>query len=408
MSKFKGINVFSEIGKLRKVMVHRPGHELENLMPDLLDRLLFDDIPYLKIAREEHDAFAEIMRKNGAEVLYLEDLVADVLKNDEIKNNFIDEYLIEGSVSGKNQKKIAKEFLLSFKDTNDLVDKLMSGIRKDELVFPKANSLSEMVNKDYPFLVDPMPNLYFTRDPFSFIGNGVSINKMRNETRNRETLFAKYIFNHHEDFKHDLPKFYNREDKYAIEGGDILVMDKHTIAIGISRRTDSQAIELFAENLLNSETSFKKVLAFHIPNKRAFMHLDTVFTMIDKNICTVHPEIEGPLNVYSISKGINGLNIEEQVGNLEQILEKNLGIDKFKIIRCGGGNLVHAAREQWNDGSNTLAIAPGHALVYSRNDITNRLLEEAGVTLHIMPSSEVSRGRGGPRCMSMPIYREDI
>lgn len=410
MTNRRSLNVYSEIGRLKTVLLHRPGKEIENLTPDLLDRLLFDDIPFLEIARQEHDAFADILRSNGVEVLYLEELAAEALTSDEIKHQFIDEFIEEAHIDGEKKKSLVKDLLLSIDTNLNMVIKMMEGIEKEELPEFKKTSLSDMVDSEYPFIVDPMPNLYFTRDPFATIGHGISLNHMRNLTRQRETIFAKYIFNYHPRFKDmDVPRWYDRTDNTAIEGGDELILSKEVLAVGISQRTDAASVEKLAKRIFAENESFKKVLALHIPNKRAFMHLDTVFTMVDYDKFTIHPEIEGPLTVYSISKGENGnVVIEKETKELDKVLAEALGVDKVTLIRCGGGNPIAGAREQWNDGANTLAIAPGEVVVYSRNHVTNKLLEEQGVKLHVMPSSELSRGRGGPRCMSMPLWREEL
>lgn len=410
MEDKKVLNVYSEIGKLKTVLLHRPGKEIENLTPDLMDRLLFDDIPYLEVARQEHDAFAKILSDNGVEVLYLEDLAAEAIENASVKERFLEEYIKEAGILGEKKKQLVKELLLNCKTNRELVDKMMEGIRKSELPNYNATSLADMADSGYPFVADPMPNLYFTRDPFATIGSGISLNHMRTVTRNRETLFAKYIFENHPRFKDsDIPRWFDRDDSTSLEGGDELVLNKEVLAIGISERTDAASIEKMAKRIFDKDESFKTVLAFHIPNKRAFMHLDTVFTMIDFDKFTIHPEIEGPLTVYAISRGEgNSIKIQKETQELDKVLAKYLEVEKVTLIRCGGGDMIDAAREQWNDGSNTLAIAPGEVVVYSRNHVTNKLLEEAGVKLHIMPSSELSRGRGGPRCMSMPLYRENL
>lgn len=286
----------------------------------------------------------------------------------------------------------------------------MSGINKKEL--PKSNqiSLSDLVEGDYPFITDPMPNLYFTRDPFASIGNGVSLNKMYSVTRNRETIYADYIFKYHPDFKDKVEKFYDRDFDYHIEGGDILNLTEKCLAIGISQRTQANAIEHIAKQIFfNSRNKeIETILAFNIPNNRAMMHLDTVFTQIDVDKFTIHPGIQGPLQVFEVSRGdVEGeLKIEEINAPLEEVLAKHLGVEKVTLIQCGGGDRVIADREQWNDGSNTLCIKPGEVVVYSRNYVTNKLLQEHGIVTHIIPSSELSRGRGGPRCMSMPLVRE--
>ena len=406
----KNINVRSEIGKLKSVLLHRPGGELENLVPDYLERLLFDDIPYLKNAIVEHDAFAKVFKDNGIEVVYLEDLASEAISDSNIREKMVDDFLDEANINGEGNREALKEYFSQFTD-KELICKMMSGVRKTELKSHSVRSIADMLDSDYPFIIDPMPNLYFTRDPFATIGNGVTINHMRTETRNRETLFAKYIFEYHKDYKNsNIPIWYNRNENYSVEGGDELILNDEIVAIGISQRTDAEAVERIAKRLLWNDSGFKTVLAFAIPKKRAFMHLDTVFTMIDVDKFTIHPEIEGPLTVFSITKGTsNGeLRIEKEEEVLEEILRKYLKQDKVDLIRCGGGDPVVAAREQWNDGSNTLAIAPGEVIVYNRNFITNRILEDHGIIVHEIEGSELVRGRGGPRCMSMPLIREDL
>lgn len=405
-----GIKVTSEIKPLKKVLLHRPGEEIENLTPEYLERLLFDDIPYLEVAQQEHDAFADTLRQNGIEVVYLHELVAEVIANDEVKEEFINQFIVEAKITNKKMQEVVYNYLKEFKNNEELIRKTMSGINKKEL--PKSNqiSLSDLVEGDYPFITDPMPNLYFTRDPFASIGNGISLNKMYSETRNRETIYAHYTFKYHPDFKDKVEKFYDRDFEYHIEGGDILNLTEKTIAIGISQRTEANAVEKIAKNIFfhSENKDIETILAFNIPNTRAFMHLDTVFTQIDYDKFTIHPGIQGPLQVFEITKGDeeDKLIIKEINSKLEDILAYHLGLEKVTLIQCGGGDKVIADREQWNDGSNTLCIRPGEVIVYSRNYVTNRILQEYGIITHIIPSSELSRGRGGPRCMSMPLERE--
>ena len=402
----QAVNIFSEIGKLKQVIVHRPGRELENLVPDYLDRLLFDDIPFLEAAQKEHDEFAKILEDNGVEVLYLERLVTEALDAAGVKEQFVEEWLSETGLSKGATYDAIREDLLKYDDTFEMVLKTMEGYTKTEVEVSDSVSLADSITGDYPFLVDPMPNLYFTRDPFATIGNGVSINHMYAETRNRETLYGKYIFDFHPNFK-DTETYYKRDAETRIEGGDILILSEKTLAIGISQRTDARSIETLAKNIFGT-TSYDEVLAFSIAENRKFMHLDTVFTMVDYDKFTIHPEIEGDLQVFSVTKDGEGVKIEEKVDTLENILAEALEIEKVELIRCGGGDPVIAAREQWNDGSNTLTIAPGVVIVYNRNTVTNKLLREAGITVHEFDGSELVRGRGGPRCMSMPVYRENI
>ncbi|MBW9324668.1 arginine deiminase [Enterococcus casseliflavus] len=403
------IHVFSEIGRLNQVMLHRPGRELENLVPDHLNRLLFDDIPFLEQARAEHDRFAEVLRQNDVEVLYLEDLAAESLTSPEIKQQFLKDYLAETTIQSTEIIKEVTDYFLSCDNDRELIDKTMAGLAKNELELPNTQSLAGTVDDQYPFLIDPMPNLYFTRDPFATIGNGVSLNRMYSETRRRETLYGKYIFAHHPMFQQNPPHMlYDRAQPTRIEGGDELVLSKHVLAIGISQRTDAASIEQLACKVFENEPSFEYVLAFDIGQERKFMHLDTVFTMVDHDKFTIHPEIEGELTVYSISRAGDGVTIREEKDTLENILCRYLELNAVELIRCGGSDLIAAAREQWNDGSNTLTIAPGEVVVYDRNTITNQKLAEAGIKLHKISGSELVRGRGGPRCMSMPFVREDI
>ncbi|MCY6354770.1 arginine deiminase [Clostridium sp. ZS2-4] len=396
------INVYSEIGELKKVLLHRPGEEVENLTPEYLKILLFDDIPYLKIAREEHDKFAEVFKENGVEVLYLEDLSAESIKNEEVKDRFLREVINESSVKEEVVKNRIKDY---FKDMpeKDIILKVMAGLRFKEL------GISED-DREYPFVMNPMPNLYFTRDPFASVGRGITINSMKTITRRRETIFAKYIFQYHSLFKDkDIPKWYDRDDEYCIEGGDELVLSKEVLAIGHSERSDNRAILRIAKNIFEKGESFKIVLMFEIPKRRAFMHLDTVFTMVDYDKFILHPNIEESIKVNAIRYDHKNkeIVIHEEVDSLQRILSKYVKKD-VKLIRCGGGDKIVASREQWNDGSNTLAIAPGKVITYERNYVSNEILDKNNVSVISIASSELSRGRGGPRCMSMPIYRKDV
>lgn len=405
------INVKSEIKPLKKVLLHRPGKELLNLTPDTLERLLFDDIPYLEVAQKEHDEFANILKDNGVEVVYLEDLMTDVLEiNSDIKETFIRQFIYEAGVRTPKYRSLVYEYLLGITDTKELVLKTMEGIKIDDIVKQEAilgTSLVDMIEPDSLFVCDPMPNLYFTRDPFASIGNGVSLNKMYSVTRNRETIYAEYIFNYHPDFKDKVDKYYDRYNEFHIEGGDILNLNSHVLAIGISQRTNANAIEELSKNLFNDpDCLIDTVLAFDIPNSRAFMHLDTVFTQIDYDKFTYHPGIMDTLNVYEITKNDNKIKVVLKEGSLEEILEEYLGID-VTLIPCAGGDPIASEREQWNDGSNTLCIAPGVVVVYDRNNITNQVLRDNGLKVLEMHGAELSRGRGGPRCMSMPLIRED-
>ena len=410
------IHVTSEIGKLKKVLLHRPGKELLNLTPDSLSRLLFDDIPYLPDAQSEHDEFAKALRDNGVEVVYLEDLMADVIDlSEEIKNEFIEQFMDEAGIHSYKYRGLVYKYLSNIKDSKKLVLKTMEGIQLSAI--PKApknvgNTLEDFVNTPDKFIAEPMPNLYFTRDNFASVGEGIDLHHMYSVTRNRECIYAEYIFKYHPDYK-NVEKYYDRSYDWSAEGGDLLNINDHVVAIGISQRTQCQAIDQLAKNFFkHPNCKIDTVLAFSIPESRAFMHLDTVFTQIDKYTFTYHPGIMGTLQVFEITEGTD-LNTQEDLkvveinSSLEKILEKYLD-HPVKLIPCAGGDKVASEREQWNDGSNTLCIAPGTVIVYDRNNVTNEVLKKSGIKVIEIHGAELSRGRGGPRCMSMPLVREDV
>ena len=293
-----GIHNTSEIGRLRKVMLHRPGQELENLMPEYLERLLFDDIPYLKEAQAEHDAFAQCLRDAGVEVVYLMDLVVNSLTSPEVRQELLTQFLDEAGLPDEAARDAVEEYLSGMND-REMVAAMMAGIRRSDLR-KQGGRLSDhlsAVDEDYPFAVDPMPNLYFTRDPFATIGTGVSIHRMHTVTRNRETLFGRFIFEHNPWYK-NAPRWYDRSASSSLEGGDILVLSPQVLAVGISERTEGDSIDQLAQTVLSQSRTFRKVLAFNIPKSRSFMHLDTVFTMVDRDKFTVHPNILNDITVF--------------------------------------------------------------------------------------------------------------
>ena len=402
-----GINNYSEIGKLNKVLLHRIGDEIEGLVPDNFERLLFDDIPYLKVAQQEHDKFADVLRENDVEVIYYVDETVKALRDRKVRERFVKEFVSESDIHSDAVKEALEEYLMSM-SVKDMVEKTISGVKKSELSV-KSTSLADYISSGYPYYTDPMPNLYFTRDQGACVGDGVSIHRMSTAARRREALLLKYMFRYDSSFAPEGTNiWYDYDQAYSMEGGDVLVLSDEIVAIGLSQRTTVAGIEQFARNILN-KSSFRKILVFDIPKCRAFMHLDTVFTMVDFDKFTIHPEIEGPLQLFEITLDREGnahfSSIQDELAN---ILKNELGLPAVDLIRCGGDDAQAAQREQWNDGSNTLAIAPGVVVTYERNYVTNDLLDKKGIKVLTIPSSELSRGRGGPRCMSCPVNRDDL
>ena len=403
------VNVSSEIAPLKKVLLHRPGPELENLTPSYLERLLFDDIPFLPIARREHDAFAAALREHGVQTLYLEDLMAEVLSaKPELKDQFIEDFIYEGGPTAINNVDELSELLQSIEDPAALVLKSMAGTLDTELKRAGKNPLSDMIQPKVRFILDPIPNLYFTRDPFAIIGRGVSINRMYSATRARETIYGRYIINHHPLFE-SVRQYYTPDIPFFIEGGDVMNLSPRTLIIGLSQRTSPEAVEVLSRKIFaDPDSEIDTVIAVDIPDMRAYMHLDTVLTQVDRAKFLVHPGILDYFSMYRLERGArNSLKARYLEDDLETVLSGELGT-RATLITTGGDDAIAAEREQWNDGSNCLCISPGLVVVYDRNVITNAILRENGVQTVEIPSSELSRGRGGPRCMSMPLERGSL
>ncbi|MDY5422727.1 arginine deiminase [Hornefia butyriciproducens] len=405
---YPGIHNFSEIGKLNRVLLHRIGHEVEGLVPDNFARLLFDDIPYLKVAEQEHDRFAQVLRDNGVEVIYYVDETAKAIRDPEVKKAFLNDILDESDLNSEGIREAIYDYLIRMPE-REMVAKIIAGVRKTDIPNVESKTLADLISSSYPFYMDPMPNLYFTRDPGACVGNGLNVHHMSTVTRRRESLLLKYMFMYNKDFAPEGSQlWYDYDDPASIEGGDVLVLNSETVAIGLSQRTTALGIERFAENVLHKST-FKRVIVFDIPKSRAFMHLDTVFTMVDFDKFTIHPEIEGPLQLFEITLNAEGkAHFESVTDELSHLLARVLKVPAVELIRCGGTDAMAAQREQWNDGSNTLCIAPGTVVTYERNYVTNDLLDKKGIKVLTIPSSELSRGRGGPRCMSCPVNRDDL
>ncbi len=406
MKKRHGIT--SEIGPLKNVMLHRPGKELDRLTAANKDLFLFDDLLWVEEAQKEHDSFAETLRNCGAEVTYLKNLLEDILEMEEVRFSLIHEVLKNEALEVTLKRELEDTF--NSIDIPSLIEILFSGITKGELLkyTNTIKNLSISIMNDDDFVISPLPNLYFQRDPYVIVGNKVIISNMNFPARIRESLYGKYIFQHHSELS-DLEVIFGstEEEKLSgpVEGGDILILSPDLIAVGISQRTSPGAIQALGTKLSKCGAC-RRIIAVDIPKTRSAMHLDTVFTMIDQDSFTIYQGIYDLLKVWQLDYDPEGkLTGLFQHKDLQRCLLKNLRLERVNFIETGGGDPVQAARDQWNDGANVFAVAPGKVITYSRNVVTNRSLREAGIKVFEIRGSELGRGRGGPRCMTMPLSR---
>lgn len=403
------IHIETEVGKLRSVLLHRPGSELESLTPQFLESMLFEDIPFLESMQTEHDKFASTLRDRGAMVYYLTTLLEEVVE-DALIHKVVADYLVDSSpLYSPSLKNIIKEYLYE-STPSKLVTHCIGGLLKSDIADKvKEKTLSYYIKDSYPFYISPLPNLYFTRDPATIVGSAMHINVMKNEYRKRESYLMNLLSTHHSLFSSTtVHSDYTRGS--TIEGGDILIINKTTAVIGSSARTEVWAIESFARRMMapieEGGEGFKEILVVQIPFTRAYMHLDTIFTMVDRDKFVLFGGVEPALKVFSITKKRkDSLYIHEEKG-LKEALSRALGVVSVDIIKNGGLDNIASAREQWNDSTNTLALEPGVVVTYRRNIVSNENLRKHGIEVIPIIGSELVRGRGGPRCMSMPLLRE--
>jgi len=389
----------SEVGKLRTVMLHRPGPELKRLTPRNNDRLLFDGIPWVARAQDEHDGFAQALRDRDVEVLYLVELLAETLESDEAR-----EKAIKGAMSSLHLGDTMRTYLIAAlhdQSPAELAGTLTAGIRNDEVRGGHGLVTSLLASDD--FLIDPLPNLLFTRDSSVWVRDHVAITSLAMPARERETQLTELIYTLHPRFA-GTPTLHGWQHEH-VEGGDVLLLAPGVIAVGVGERTTPAGAERLARQVFGA-TLAETVLAVPIAQERATMHLDTVCTMVDVDAVVMYPNIADTLAAYTVTDGDSSLHVSGPEPFLVGAA-KAMGIDTLRIIDTGL-DPVTAEREQWDDGNNTLAIGPRLAVAYERNTETNARLEEAGIEVVAIAGSELGSGRGGPRCMSCPISREPL
>jgi arginine deiminase len=400
--------VGSEVGPLRSVLLHEPDLELTRLIPSNVHELLFDEIMWVERAQLEHRTFAQVLRDRGVEVLLLGDLLAETLSEEAARKELLDR-VVTIDAFGQSLVRDVREWFDSLPD-RELARYLIGGVIPEDLPFPPQGLVGASF-QPATFVLPPLPNQMFVRDTSAWMYGGVSINPMAFPARRREILHLEAVYRHHPAFASEaFPVWYGGDgvDHYpaVVEGGDLLVLGNRVLLVGMGERTSPQGVEALARRMFEAG-ALDSVIAVELPKMRTYMHLDTVLTQVDRDAFVVFPGLRQQMRPFVVTPGSGGRLHVEAEDELFATLARVLEVPRIRTFETGGNELL-AAREQWDDGNNLLAVEPGVVVAYERNVDTNQRLRDAGVEVLTIPGFELGRGRGGPRCMTCPLVRDPL